>query len=206
MVADGRILACYPKLQDKKPQLDLTISSDAVSGMGNPNDPVKFTVKLINSGDEKVNGILGWGINSTAISPAKIPDQVIQIDAGKTKEFTKIIMLPQAGFVEMACKFQQSETVKAIQKKVRVGCNPNQLLTPLTQQDDFDEFWERSIAELKSVPPVFKTVERSKMSDGDIQVFEVSMRSHNQVRVRGWLEVPRKASKPLPAVIRVPGD
>ena len=58
MVADGRILACYPKLQDKKPQLDLTISSDAVSGMGNPNDPVKFTVKLINSGDEKVNGIL----------------------------------------------------------------------------------------------------------------------------------------------------
>jgi len=34
MVADGTILAFYPKLQDKKSRLDLTISSDAVSGMG----------------------------------------------------------------------------------------------------------------------------------------------------------------------------
>ena len=205
MVADGTILAFYPKLQDKNSRLDLTISSDAVSGMGNPNDPVKFTVKLVNNGDKSVNGMLGWSINSTAIPLAKIPDQAIQVEAGKTKEFTKTIILPQAGFVEMVCKFQQSETVKAIQKKSRVGCNSNQLRTPLTQQNNFDEFWERSIAELKSVPPEFKTIERSKMSDGDIRVFEVSMRSHNQVRVRGWLEVPSKASKPLPVVIRVPG-
>jgi cephalosporin-C deacetylase len=205
MVADGTILAFYPKLQDKNSRLDLTISSDAVAGMGNPNDPVKFTVKLVNNGDKSVNGMLGWSINSTAIPLAKIPDQAIRVDAGKTKEFTKTIMLPQAGFVEMVCKFQQSETVKSIQKKSRVGCNSNQLRTPLTKQNDFDEFWERSIAELKSVPPAFKTIERSKMSDGDIRVFEVSMRSHNQVRVRGWLEVPSKASKPLPVVIRVPG-
>ena len=205
IVAEDKILAFYPKLQDKNSQLDLTIRSDAAAGMGKPNAPVKFTVKVVNNGKETIDGMLGWSINSTAISPTKIPDQGIQIDAGKTKEFTKTIMLPQTGFVEMVCKFQHSATVKAIQKTSRVGCNPNQLLTPLTQQKDFDEFWERSIAELNSVPPAFKTIEQPKMSDGNIRVFEISMRSHDQVRVRGWLEVPRQVSKPLPVVIRVPG-
>ena len=205
VVAENKILAFYPKLQDKNSQLDLTIRSDAAAGMGKPNAPVKFTVKVVNNGKETIDGMLGWSINSTAISPTKIPDQGIQIDAGKTKEFTKTIMLPQTGFVEMVCKFQHSATVKAIQKTSRVGCNPNQLLTPLTQQKDFDEFWERSIAELNSVPPAFKTIEQPKMSDGNIRVFEISMRSHDQVRVRGWLEVPRQVSKPLPVVIRVPG-
>ena len=205
IVAEDKILAFYPKLQDKNSQLDLTIRSDAAAGMGKPNAPVKFTVKVVNNGKETIDGMLGWSINSTAISPTKIPDQGIQIDAGKTKEFTKTIILPQTGFVEMVCKFQHSATVKAIQKTSRVGCNPNQLLTPLTQQKDFDEFWERSIAELNSVPPAFKTIEQPKMSDGNIRVFEISMRSHDQVRVRGWLEVPRQVSKPLPVVIRVPG-
>ena len=106
MVADGTILAFYPKLQDKNSRLDLTISSDAVSGMGNPNDPVKFTVKLVNNGDKSVNGMLGWSINSTAIPLAKIPNQAIQVEAGKTKEFTKTIILPQAGFVEMVCNIK----------------------------------------------------------------------------------------------------
>ena len=205
MDVDNTLLAFYPELQDKKSRLDLTISSDAVAGLGTPNAGVKFTAKLVNDGNETVNGLLGWSLNSTAISPAKIPDQAIQIAAGQTKEFTKTIILPQTGFVEIVCKFQQHGTVKAIQKTSRVGCNPNQLLAPLTQQNDFDEFWELSIAELKSVPPAFKTMERPKMSNSDIRVFEVSMRSHNQVRVRGWLEVPRQVSKPLPAVIRVPG-
>ena len=205
MVTEGRVLAFYPKLQDKRSRLDLTISSSAVAGMGTPNSPVKFTTKLVNNGNQTVNGLLGWSINSTAISPAKIASQAIQIDAGETKELTKTIVLPQTGFVEMVCKFEQGETVKSIQKTSRVGCNPNQLLTPLTQQKDFDEFWERSIAELNAVPPAFKMIEQPKMSDGNIRVFEISMRSHDQVRVRGWLEVPRQVSKPLPVVIRVPG-
>ena len=205
MVTEGRVLAFYPKRQDKRSRLDLTISSSAVAGMGTPNSPVKFTTKLVNNGNQTVNGLLGWRINSTAISPAKIASQAIQIDAGETKELTKTIVLPQTGFVEMVCKFEQGETVKSIQKTSRVGCNPNQLLTPLTQQKDFDEFWERSIAELNAVPPAFKTIEQPKMSDGNIRVFEISMRSHDQVRVRGWLEVPRQVSKPLPVVIRVPG-
>ena len=205
MVNEGRVRAFYPELQDKRSRLDLTISSSAVAGMGTPNSPVKFTTKLVNNGNQTVNGLLGWSINSTAISPAKIASQAIQIDAGETKELTKTIVLPQTGFVEMVCKFEQGETVKSIQKTSRVGCNPNQLLTPLTQQDDFDEFWERSIAELNAVPPAFKMIEQPKMSDGNIRVFEISMRSHDQVRVRGWLEVPRQVSKPLPVVIRVPG-
>lgn len=204
-VAYGNSPVFLPATLDNRARLGLTLGSDASSGMGERNTPVKFTAKLTNSGSEVVTGVLVWSIKSTAISPPPIPDQAIRIDAGKTEQFTNTITLPQAGFVEMVCRFQQSETAKPIQKTIRVGCNPKQVLTPLTRQPDFDEFWNRSIAELKTIHPAFKSIERPDLSNNRIQVFEISMRSHDQIRVRGWLEVPRNATTPLPAVIRVPG-
>ena len=204
-VAYGNSAAFRPATLDTRTRLELTLGSDVSLGMGERNTPVEFTAKLTNSGSEVVTGVLVWSIKSTAISPPPIPDQAIRIDAGKTEQFTNTITLPQAGFVQMVCRFQQSETAKPIQKTIRVGCNPTQVLTPLTSQPDFDEFWNRSIAELKTIHPAFKSIERPDLSNNRIQVFEISMRSHDQIRVRGWLEVPRNATTPLPAVIRVPG-
>ena len=67
VVAENKILAFYPKLQDKNSQLDLTIRSDAAAGMGKPNAPVKFTVKVVNNGKETIDGMLGWSINLSLI-------------------------------------------------------------------------------------------------------------------------------------------
>ena len=80
-VAYGTSPVFHPATQDRQSRLELTISSDAISGMGKPNAPVKFTAKLANQGNEVVTGVLGWSINSTAISPPPIPDQAIKIDA-----------------------------------------------------------------------------------------------------------------------------
>ena len=194
-----------PQPKDGKPRVDLTIETDATSGMVDPNSPVRFTAKLFNNESAAITGTLHWRVNSTAITPSAIEQEPIQLGAGQTKESTKMIHIPKAGFIEMVCDFQLNGSTKPIQKKIRVGCNPRKLLAPLTRQDNFNQFWERAIAELKRVDPAFKSIEKPSMSDDRKQVFEVRMRSHNQVRVRGWLEVPRKALKPMPAVIRLPG-
>ena len=205
IIAEAAAPTIHPQQRNQRAKIDLTIKSDTFSGMGMPNSPVKFSVRLVNRSEGTVMGTLKWSINSTAVPQRKIPDEAIQLGAEAIKEFTKTIKLPQKGFVEMVCEFQQKKTVKTIEKKIRVGCAPGKISEPLTKQDDFSIFWERSITELKAVSPEFQIIEQAQRSNEDIEVFEVLMRSHDNIRVRGWLEVPRKRAEPLPAVIRVPG-
>ena len=204
-IGSGKSPVFLPTAIQNKARINLALSSDAIAGMGTAKAPVKFTVTITNAGNEAVSGMLDWSVNSTAISVKPISEQAITIDAGNTKQVTQTITLPQAGFVEMICGFQQSETAQPVKKTLRVGCNPERVIKPLTRQPDFDEFWKQAISELKAIPPAFKSIERPDLSDDRISVFEVCMRSHDQIRVRGWLEVPRDATRALPVVIRVPG-
>ena len=204
-IAYGKSPAFLPTVFQNKSRINVTLSSNAIAGMGTPKAPVKFSVTITNAGNEVVSGMLDWQLNSTAMSVEPISKQAITIGAGKTKQVTQTITLPQAGFVEMICGFQQGETAQPVKKTLRVGCNPERVIKPLTRQPDFDEFWKQATSELKAIPAAFKSIERPDLSDDRIDVFEVSMRSHDQIRVRGWLEVPRDATRALPVVIRVPG-
>ena len=85
--------------------------------MGIPNSPVTFSVRLLNRAEGTINGTLKWRINSTAVPPKKIPDETIQVGSGAIRDFTKTLKLPQKGFAEMVCEFQQDKTTKTIQKK-----------------------------------------------------------------------------------------
>ena len=189
----------------KQNRLKLTLSSDAIGGMSALNTPVKIEAKITNAGNQVASGVLHWSVKSTTSPPPPSPEIPAEIDPGKTVSYAHTITIPKAGFVEMVCEFTPSGAEKPIRQTLRIGCNPDKVISPLTRQPDFDEFWERAIKELKAVPAAFKSEERLDLSDDRIQVFEVSMRSHGQIRVRGWLEVPRNATQELPAVIRVPG-
>ena len=204
-VADGNSPTLLHPTAQKQKLLTLTLSSDAISGMSPPNTPIKFTAKIGNTANHVATGVLNWSTKSTTTSLPLIPEMPTRIDAGKSVSFSHTITVPKAGFVEMVCEFTQSGAEKPIRQTLRIGCNPDKVIAPLTRQPDFEEFWEQAIKELKDVPPAFESRERLDLSDDRIQVFEVSMRSHNQTRVRGWLEVPRNVTEELPAVIRVPG-
>ena len=202
-------VACGAKpalLQTKQEQnhLELTLSSDAVSGMTRTNTRIKFVAKLSNTGNQAVTGTITWSLTGTAL-PLRHNTLPIKVDAGKTESFIQTITTGKAGFSEMLREFTQDGSEEATRKRMRIGVDPDKLISPLTQQPDFDEFWKRAVNELKSVPPSYQIRECFDLSDDRIQVYEVSMRSHDQIRVRGWLEVPREATRKFPAVIRVPG-
>lgn len=188
----------------KQNRVGLVLSSDAIEGITLRHTPIQFTAKLTNEGEQVAKGILTWSSKGpkTSLIENSLPTTVA---AGETKVFPLTVTLDKAGFAEVVCEFQQDDAAKPARKTLRVGCDPDKLTSTLTRQPDFDDFWKQAIAELNAIPPAFKLVERVGLSNEHIQIFEVSMRSHDQIRVRGWLEMPRKRSKPLPAVIRVPG-
>lgn len=188
-VADGNSPALLHMATQKQNRLKLILSSDAISGMSPPNTPIEFEAKLGNAGNQVAAGVLNWSVKSTTSSLPPIPEMQAKVDAGKTESFTHTITIPKAGFVEMVCEFKQRGAETPIRQTLRIGCNPDKVISPLTRQPDFEEFWEQAIKELQAVPPAFESQERLDLSNERIQVFEVSMRSHDQIRVRGWLEL-----------------
>ena len=87
---------------------------------------------------------------------------------------------------------------------MQVGYAPEKIIPPLTSRPDLMEFWKRARRELDQVPPEFKVKHHKDISKGEFNVYEISMRSLDSVRVRGWYEVP-KTPGPHPAVLRLPG-
>jgi len=70
--------------------------------------------------------------------------------------------------------------------------------------DDFDEFWDSTLAKVAKVPlrPSFEYVQ--ERSTDDVAVYDVHYDSWEGVRISGWYAVPRAAG-PHPVLMLVPG-
>ncbi|HAL49396.1 MAG: acetylxylan esterase [SAR202 cluster bacterium] len=71
--------------------------------------------------------------------------------------------------------------------------------------DDFDEYWDGVLADAAEVPLEPEAVPEALRSSDDIEVFQVSYNSVDNVRIAGWYCLPRERTGPLAAVMVVPG-
>ena len=82
---------------------------------------------------------------------------------------------------------------------------PEGFVSSVVKPDDFDAFWDETMAATELVPlePRLEPVEMR--STDDIEVFEGHYRSYDGLEIACWYARPRGASGPLPAVLAVPG-
>jgi cephalosporin-C deacetylase len=105
---------------------------------------------------------------------------------------------PPSGFYHAVCTLNN-----CLKKSMVFGYEPEKIVTPLTRESDFEEFWLQRKRELATVAPEFK-VTRSDRSTRDVEVDLVEMQSYGHVKIRGWYTVPGKPG-PHPAILSVPG-
>lgn len=72
------------------------------------------------------------------------------------------------------------------------------------QPADFDDFWERTLAEHAAGPPkvAFEPVQSPLRT---VRVFDVTFAGFGGAPVRGWFLVPAGQREPLPCVVEIPG-
>lgn len=70
---------------------------------------------------------------------------------------------------------------------------------------DFDAFWESVLDQSGQIPLDPKVEPIPMRSTDDVEVFEVTYDSLDQVRIACWYCLPRQRNGPLPAIIHVPG-
>ena len=181
----------------------ITLSADAPGGMCELGETVVFTAEVRNSSKDKLNGELRWELETVAFDAKELKPTKLQLKGKETKTFQYELEMKVSGFVKVSCTVAERGEREVTRSK-RVGCDPTGVLSELTREEDFDEFWAQSIKELAEVEPEYELIEVTQEEGADGELYELIMRSHGDVRVRGWLQVP-KTEGPHSALLRVPG-
>lgn len=85
------------------------------------------------------------------------------------------------------------------------GIDPEHIGLPILQTpSDLRSFWDKTLAELKTVDPQYKVIAVSPQPYADQTVYLVEMRSLGNVRVKGYLGVPKTQGK-HPTLLKFPG-
>ena len=82
--------------------------------------------------------------------------------------------------------------------------SPEGIEPGLGTPDDFDAFWDAGKAEVRAVPLDERATPIADLSDGGIEVFEVSFSTLEGKRVYGFLSKP-VGEGPFPGIVSVPG-
>lgn len=182
----------------------VSLTSDAEGGLVEEGETVTFTASVRNSSRAPLIATLEWELITLAFDSPALEPLRIEVPGRETRTLELAVPMDGPGFVEAEVSVLTEGARSAKRRRRRVGCAPDEVLFPLTATDDFDAFWERTLEELAAVDPQveLRAVERNPAPRS--RLFEVTLRSLGDVRVRGWLQVPL-AKGPHPAVLRVPG-
>ena len=77
--------------------------------------------------------------------------------------------------------------------------------TSTVRPDDFDEFWDSTLAAADSLPLNAAMKWLPLRSSPDVDVYEVHYDSLRGVRIAGWYCLPTRRGAPLPALLQLPG-
>ena len=77
--------------------------------------------------------------------------------------------------------------------------------TQVTCPDDFDQFWDGTLAELAQIPLCAEVVHDPLRSTDVAKVYQVKYRSLDDLEIFGWYALPAAGDGPFPAVLILPG-
>lgn len=196
-------LIAPPCVSAQRPEITLTLSSSDEKGFVKLGDEVTFTAAVMNSTDQPVMATLKWSVHTVAFAVPESRSAELRIGPSATETLTYVLPMAAVGFAEVECSVTSADD-GTVSQRHRFMAAPEKVRSELTKESDFDSFWKDSLAELKAVDPAFEVAPQPDRGNDKTDVFEVTKRSHGDIHVRGWLEVPKSAG-PHAAVIRVPG-
>jgi hypothetical protein len=120
---------------------------------------------------------------------------------GATKTFNYKPALP--GFYRYTVYLEQGGHSGG-SKTFNLGYEPEKIKAPLDAKQDFASFWNGTLAELRSIDPDYKMTADTQYANADYEVFEVSLVSLNNERVKGMYCKPRREGR-FPVTVEYQG-
>jgi cephalosporin-C deacetylase len=167
--------------------------------------PVALKVNFLNNSESKLSGTVYCEVKTydgktVAVKSQEVP-KILRGVGGRVPDFE--FDIKDKGFYVANVQFKDTKgyTVKA---KKGFAVAPEKVVSEPTRPVDFDDFWLKTRYELDSVAPDFKIELNEKLTTDRVEVFDVEMKSLQNVRVRGYYTRPIGKDR-LPAILHVQG-
>jgi cephalosporin-C deacetylase len=163
--------------------------------------PASGKVRLVVAPDKTHGFDTETGIFSYELLPS-VYDQTqrMKVAAEGSSEVVFDVELPEAGFYRCLLIVDGADTLKSF----NIGLDPEQIVSPVDAQPDFDEFWAKARAELDGVAPEWVVTPLPDSSSVVRTIYLVSGRSLGGETIQGFYAKPNGPGK-YPAIINYMG-
>jgi cephalosporin-C deacetylase len=164
--------------------------------------PVKVTLVVENGLSETLKGDLIVRGRSDFGEEVVSESHGLKVQPGGKKKIPLAIGDLDPGFYNVDVTLNSTLDNKRVE--FAVGVRPEEIVSPLDRQPDFDDYWQRARRELNAVAPQFKLTRQEEYCTDTREVYLLEMRSLGNVLIKGWYMRPVAAGK-YPAILHVQG-
>lgn len=129
----------------------------------------------------------------------------LTFDLSENNPVTVTGALSFPGFLQIRATAKSADGNSSKSALAGAAFDPEKIEPGLPKPDDFDEYWNRGRAEVRSIPMDLQQQKIDSLSNESHTVYEVSFATVNDQRVYGYLSVPCKGEAPYPVIVNVPG-
>lgn len=189
--------------------VEINIDPVQADGIYPAGAPMDLSVTIRNAAFESIEGTVQFQVGSdTWLTEERETfadiSRPLLLSAEQSHTETLKFEPPAAGFYQVTCTFTRDGDNTPISQSRMRGYAPEKMVRLPDPPKDLRAFWDHTIAELANVASQYKVEPSPEWSTEQTDCFLVEMRSLGNVRIRGWLELPKSAG-PHPVLLRVPG-
>jgi len=173
-------------------------------GILNQDSVVQVFLAIKNNSTETKTMQIEWEIVTDDWRPLMQMSVQFKVDNNTVRNaYCPWFQFPGPGFYHVSATITL-ETGNDYSASKVIGINPEKIVSLIDPEDDFDLFWRNSLRELEAITPNFVVEKQKREKNSKTDLYKVEMMSFGNLRVMGWLEVPKKKGI-FPALLRVPG-
>lgn len=179
--------------QQEKQGRDVSTTLEAHDSNAIFSGSASYTFTVNNNTDTEQTGTVSYLV--TTETNKKLLTNTTKVKIGKNSSESYDFHIPdlKAGFYRI--NFMINVTDYDDTTRRVFGIKPDEIRSAYPKPADFDQYWQNAKDELAKVKPDFKVIPMPDSTKDNRQVYEIEMRSLDNLVIRGYMTIPKNSNK-----------
>ncbi|WP_431199903.1 acetylxylan esterase [Mucilaginibacter sp. P19] len=164
-----------------------------------------FSFEIKNTYDTNQEGSISYNITTENGQIVKTLSKPVNLSKKSTSKYDFEVPNLKTGFYKVNMMINVSDYDDTTRRAF--GIRPEEIRSQYARPADFDQFWQTAKDELAKVKPNYKITEAPSMNTGNRKVYEIEMKSLDNLTIRGYMTVPisKNKNKKFSVLLGLPG-